>query len=114
MVSGKEMNELPTLSNAYLITENETITDFGPMNEIPEVSADIVIDASGKLLLPTWCDSHTHLVYAGNREEEFVDRIRGLSYEEIAQTMECPVGTVRSRIFRAREAIDRKLKPLLE
>jgi len=84
MVSGKEMNELPTLSNAYLITENETITDFGPMNEIPEVSADIVIDASGKLLLPTWCDSHTHLVYAGNREEEFVDRIRGLSYEEIA------------------------------
>lgn len=83
-VSGKEMNELPVLNNAYLITEDETILDFGPMDQIPEVSADMNVDASGKIILPTWCDSHTHLVYAGNREKEFVDRIKGLSYEEIA------------------------------
>lgn len=83
-VSGKQMADLPGLRNAYLITENDTIADFGPMNEIPQVNADHTVDARGKMVLPAWCDSHTHLVYAGNRETEFVDRIRGLSYEEIA------------------------------
>ncbi len=83
-VSGKGMGELPLLNNAFLVTENERIADFGPMEQIPEISTDLEVDASGKMLLPTWCDSHTHLVYAGNREKEFVDRIRGLSYEEIA------------------------------
>jgi imidazolonepropionase len=83
-VSGRDMKELPVLNNAYLITEGEKIADFGPMDQIPEVKADMDIDASGKVILPAWCDSHTHLVYAGNREKEFVDRISGLSYEEIA------------------------------
>ena len=83
-VSGKDMGELPVLDNAYLLTENDRIADFGPMESLPAVDADLEVDASGKMLLPAWCDSHTHLVYAGNREKEFVDRIRGLSYEEIA------------------------------
>jgi imidazolonepropionase len=83
-VSGRDMKELPVLNNAYLITENEKIVDFGSMDQLPDIKADLSIDASGKVILPAWCDSHTHLVYAGNREKEFVDRIRGLSYEEIA------------------------------
>jgi len=83
-VAGKDMGELPVLKHAFLITENDRIADFGPMNHLPDVKADREVDATGKMLLPSWCDSHTHLVYAGNREEEFVDRIRGLSYEEIA------------------------------
>ena len=83
-VAGKDMGELPVLEHAFLVTVNDMIADFGPMDHIPDIKADNEVDATGKMLLPTWCDSHTHLVYAGNREEEFVDRIRGLSYEEIA------------------------------
>lgn len=83
-VSGKDMKHLPTIKNAFLLIENEVIKDFGSMNEIIELNADNIIDASGKIVLPSWCDSHTHIVYAGNREQEFVDRINGLSYEEIA------------------------------
>lgn len=83
-VAGKEMNELPCVNNAFLITENDRILDFGSMSEIQDSKADLIIDASGKMVLPAWCDSHTHLVFAGNRESEFVDRIKGLSYEEIA------------------------------
>ena len=83
-VSGAEMAILPTLKNAYLVLKDNLIADFGTMESIPEIKADSVIDATGKMILPTWCDSHTHIVYAGNREQEFVDRINGLSYEEIA------------------------------
>lgn len=83
-VSGPEMAILPTIKNAFLIIENEVISGFGIMSDCPEGNFDKVIDASGKMVLPTWCDSHTHIVYAGNREQEFVDRINGLSYEEIA------------------------------
>ncbi|MCD0474532.1 imidazolonepropionase [Flavobacterium sp. EDS] len=83
-VSGAEMAILPTLKNAYLVLKDNLIADFGTMENIPEIKADSVIDATGKMILPTWCDSHTHIVYAGNREQEFVDRINGLSYEEIA------------------------------
>ena len=82
-VSGAEMAELPTIKNAFLLVENDIILDFGSMEKCP-TEADKVIDVSGKIILPTWCDSHTHIVYAGNREQEFVDRINGLSYEEIA------------------------------
>lgn len=82
-LSGNEMNELPSIKNAYLIFENECISDYGSMENLADVNADKIIDASGKIVLPTWIDSHTHLVYAGNREQEFVDRINGLSYEEI-------------------------------
>ena len=83
-VSGSEMAILPTIKNAFLLIENDTIAAFGSMESCPKINADITIDAHGKMILPSWCDSHTHLVYAGNREQEFVDRINGLSYEEIA------------------------------
>lgn len=75
---------LPTLKNAFLLIQDNLIADFGLMENLPEIDADEVIDATGKVVLPTWCDSHTHIVYAGNREQEFVDRINGFTYEEIA------------------------------
>ncbi|MCW5519547.1 imidazolonepropionase [Aureitalea sp. L0-47] len=84
-LSGPEMNDLPTLKNAWLLIEDDRILNFGGMEATPEGSFDQVIDCSGKIVLPSWCDSHTHLVYAGNREQEFVDRINGLSYQEIAE-----------------------------
>jgi imidazolonepropionase len=83
-VSGAEMAVLPTIKNAFLVIENNLIASFGPMENAPKINADTVIDATGKIILPSWCDSHTHIVYAGNREQEFVDRINGLTYEEIA------------------------------
>ncbi|MCB7479734.1 imidazolonepropionase [Christiangramia sediminis] len=83
-VSGSEMKELPSIKNAWLLIEDDKIADFGSMDNLPELNADKTIDATGKIVLPTWCDSHTHIVYAGNRELEFADRINGLSYEEIA------------------------------
>jgi len=83
-VSGVDMKILPTIKNAFLLIENDVILDFGRMENLRGINADKIIDASGKIVLPTWCDSHTHIVYAGNREGEFVDRINGLSYEEIA------------------------------
>jgi len=82
-LSGKEMNVLPTLKNAFLLVENGLIADFGFMEDCPDIEIK-TIDATGKMILPSWCDSHTHIVYAGNREDEFVDRINGLSYKEIA------------------------------
>lgn len=83
-VSGAEMAILPTIKNAYLLIKDNLIADFGSMENLPVLKADTVIDATGKIVLPTWCDSHTHIVYAGNREQEFVDRINGMTYEEIA------------------------------
>ncbi|MBF4518373.1 imidazolonepropionase [Flavobacterium sp. ANB] len=83
-VSGAEMAVLPTIKNAFLILENNLIADFGSMENLPEINADTIIDATDRIVLPSWCDSHTHIVYAGNREQEFVDRINGFSYEEIA------------------------------
>lgn len=83
-LSGKEMNSLPTLKDAWLLIEDEKISDYGEMKDLPELSVDNTIDLTGKMVLPSWCDSHTHIVYAGNREQEFGQRISGLSYEEIA------------------------------
>ncbi|CAM2897091.1 imidazolonepropionase [Flavobacterium succinicans] len=83
-VSGAEMAILPSIKNAFLLIENDLITDFGSMEKMPIREVDQIIDATGKIVLPSWCDSHTHIVYAGNREQEFVDRINGLTYEEIA------------------------------
>ena len=83
-VSGAEMAILPTIKNAFLLLRDDLIADFGSMDNLPKIDADKVIDATGKIVLPSWCDSHTHIVYAGNREQEFVDRINGLTYEEIA------------------------------
>ena len=83
-VSGAEMADLPTLKDAYLVIENNLIKDYGLMTDCPQINPEKIIDAYEKMILPTWCDSHTHIVYAGNREQEFVDRINGLTYEEIA------------------------------
>jgi len=83
-VSGAEMGILPTIKNAYLIIEENQIVDFGEMSNCPNTKDFLVTDVFGKYILPTWCDSHTHIVYAGTREQEFVDRINGLTYEEIA------------------------------
>ncbi len=82
-LSGAQMKESPTIKDAFLLVENGLISDYGIMSDCPTVAIKTV-DAAGKMILPSWCDSHTHLVYAGNRENEFVDRINGLSYAEIA------------------------------
>jgi len=84
-VSGKEMNVLPTFKNAFLVVDNGKIDNYGTMEACPETAFDQVIDATGKMILPSWCDAHSHIVYAGSREGEFVDRINGLTYEEIAK-----------------------------
>lgn len=83
-VSGAEMAILPTIKNAFLVIKDNLIADFGSMDNLSPIHADKTIDATGKMVLPSWCDSHTHIVYAGNREQEFVDRINGMTYEEIA------------------------------
>jgi imidazolonepropionase len=83
-VAGRQMSEIGTIKNAWLLMKDQRIEDFGTMDSCPN-AADEVIDASGKLVLPAWCDSHTHLVYAGSREIEYIDKIKGLSYEEIAR-----------------------------
>lgn len=83
-VAGIEMKTLPSIKNAFLLIDDKIIVDYGAMDDLINFNADRVIDARGQIILPTWCDSHTHIVYAGNREEEFSDRINGLSYEEIA------------------------------
>ncbi len=83
-VSGKDMKELPKVENAFLHIEDDKIIDFGKMEDCPSNLKATRLDASGKIMLPAWCDSHTHIVYAGHREQEFVDRIHGLTYTEIA------------------------------
>ena len=111
MVSGKAMSKLKTIQNAWLLIEGDRIKDFGempvddlrftnrseaelggaiydlrnPENQVKENDPFQVIDATGKMVFPSFCDSHTHLVYAGSREIEYIDKIRGLSYEEIAR-----------------------------
>lgn len=80
---GAELSRLPVIENAFLLVEGQRIKDFGPMENCPD-RADEVVDATGRFVLPCWVDSHTHLVFAKTREDEWVDRIKGLSYEEIA------------------------------
>jgi imidazolonepropionase len=89
---GEQLGVLPCIEDAYLITDGDSIIDFGEMAEIEEgqlaaieQSVDKVIDATGRMVFPSYCDSHTHLVYAGSREMEFSDKLRGLSYQEIAR-----------------------------
>jgi imidazolonepropionase len=80
------MSELSVIQNAFLKIENGLISDFGEMKNLdPGITPDKIIDASGRFVFPSFCDSHTHLVYAGSREREFVGKIKGLSYEEIAR-----------------------------
>lgn len=83
---GSEMNELNTIEDAYLYVVDGRFESYGSMQSLPTLPADVeVVDAEGGAVLPSWCDSHTHIVFASSREHEFVDKIKGLSYEEIAR-----------------------------
>ena len=86
LLRGKQLAELPCIENAYLVIENGIIAEYGEMDKLgwTDNNNDNVIDAAGQFILPTWCDSHTHLVFAASREEEFIDKIKGMSYAEIA------------------------------
>ena len=84
-VEGKAMADIATLDNAWLLTDGERIKDYGTMDSVPSIEDCEILDAEGGWLFPSFCDSHTHIVYAGSREQEFLDKINGLSYEEIAK-----------------------------
>jgi imidazolonepropionase len=86
VLRGKELSLMPSIINAFLVVENGRIAQFGRMEELRHKASDfnLHVNANSGWVLPSWCDSHTHLVFAGSRESEFVDKIRGLSYAEIA------------------------------
>ncbi len=110
-LSGTEMSSLNSIDNAFLLIANNQISDFGEMSVelISRLTSHITdlqtIDANGKLVLPSYCDSHTHLVFASSREQEFVDRIKGLSYQEIAQRG----GGILNSVKKLREASEEEL-----
>ena len=79
---GAEMGDLHSIENAYLLIENGKIAAFGKMADAPQ-NIGHVVDAKGGVVMPSFCDSHTHIVYAGSREQEFIDKMKGLSYEEL-------------------------------
>lgn len=90
LVAGKDMATVNSIDNAYLLIKGNVIEDFGSMDKLEHIrqqglQIDTNIDAGGRMVFPSFCDSHTHLVYAGSREVEYVDKIKGLSYEEIAK-----------------------------
>ena len=88
LLKGAALAQLPVINDAYLLIENDVIAEFGSMKDLPAIAAKFpakdIYDAEGRFVLPAWCDSHTHIVYDGSREEEFVDKLKGLSYAEIA------------------------------
>lgn len=84
-VCGKDMATIQTVKNAYLVVEDDKIAAFGEMKDLTEQRFDNEVDATGRMVFPAFCDSHTHMVYAGSREIEYIDKIRGLSYDEIAK-----------------------------
>ena len=84
-VCGSDMANIATLEGAWLLAEEGRICDYGTMDNLPSEEGCEVLDAEGGWLFPSFCDSHTHIVYAGSREQEFLDKINGLSYEEIAK-----------------------------
>ena len=84
LLRGAALSVLPTIDNAYLLIEDDVIAGYGPMSQLPAALPTEQIDAGNCLVLPAWCDSHTHLVFAASRENEFIDKIKGLSYAEIA------------------------------
>ena len=88
LLRGKELSDLPCIDNAYLIIEDDTIAEFGSMSDLAtqnlKLKTQNSFNAEGRLVLPAWCDSHTHIVFAASRENEFIDKIKGLSYADIA------------------------------
>lgn len=84
-LQGAEMAQLGQIDDAWLLVEGDRISGFGKMSDLQHYNVDNIIDAEGGTVLPSWCDPHTHIVYAGSREGEFVDKIKGLSYAEIAK-----------------------------
>ena len=85
-LQGSEMSELGAISNAWLCIEDDRILDFGKMEDLNDyANCENIIDATDRIVLPSWCDSHTHIVYAGSRETEFINKIKGMSYAEIAK-----------------------------
>ena len=86
-LQGRQMAELNTIDNAWLLVKDGRFAQFGSVEDGMPLLEDIdeIVDAEGGMVLPSWCDSHTHIVFAGSREREFVDKINGLSYEEIAR-----------------------------
>jgi len=87
LLRGKELSELPFIENAFLLIEDGIIADYGPMYELELKVLQLpkhIVDAHGQFVLPAWCDSHTHIVFARTREDEFIDKIKGMSYAEIA------------------------------
>ena len=84
-ISAKKMDILPSISDAYLLIENGVINDFGKMSEIPNFGNIETINAKDKIVLPAWCDSHSHSVHTGNRSDEYMQRIKGASYQQIAE-----------------------------
>ncbi len=87
LLRGSGLSQLPSIENAFLLIEDGIIADYGAMYEleikVPQLPKHM-IDAQGQLVLPAWCDSHTHIVFAKSREEEFIDKIKGMSYADIA------------------------------
>lgn len=83
--SGAEMAQLPVIENAFLYINDQIIENYGKMEDIPDYDSPVVINAEGKFVFPSFVDSHSHIVFAGSRESEFVDKIKGLSYQEIAK-----------------------------
>lgn len=83
-IAGSQLAKIEALDHSWLIIEDDKILDFGPMDNMPVESCDKELDAQGRILMPAFVDSHTHLVYAESRQSEFVDKIKGLSYAEIA------------------------------
>ena len=86
-LQGREMSHIDVIEDAYLLVKDGVVSSFGKMDELSStgIGADVTVDAHWGMVLPSWCDPHTHIVYAGSREGEFVDKIRGLSYAEIAR-----------------------------
>lgn len=106
-VCGKDMQEMHSLSDAYLLIDGNKIAAFGSMKDLNRETLSISqeIDAEGRMVFPSFCDSHTHIVYAGSREIEYIDKIRGLSYEEIARRG----GGILNSCKRLREASEEEL-----
>ncbi|MBO4581816.1 MAG: imidazolonepropionase [Bacteroidales bacterium] len=102
--AGKEMRNMHTVKHAWLLIQDDKIADFGGMNS-PLPAADQTIDATGKMVFPCFCDSHTHIIYKGSREIEYIDKIRGLSYEEIAKRG----GGILNTALRMHEATEEEL-----